>query len=68
MTVSPLHLTRNQVQGLTRVASQVRRTLFGSTKLFFNALSASPVLKKILNIKLYGRDEASVGKHGIIVV
>jgi len=41
---SLLHVTWNQVQGLTRVASQLWRTLFGSSKFVFNAFKASPVL------------------------
>jgi hypothetical protein len=45
--LSPLHVTWNHVQGFTRVASQLWRTLLGSFKLLFNAFSASPVLKRI---------------------
>jgi hypothetical protein len=45
ITLSPLHVTWNHVQGLRRVESQLSRALLGSFKLLLNAISISPVLK-----------------------
>lgn len=40
-------MTWNQVQGLTRVGSQLCSTLLGSAKLLFNAFNASPVTESV---------------------